>query len=248
LAIYRQIERQYLHTIDGFIFNSKTTRAATEKLSGACKPHIVAYPAGNRFLAAVGRSSILARARSAGPLRLLFVGNLIPRKGLHVLLTALTQLIPDSWHLAVVGEPTLNPSYTRRVKNQAVSSGFAAQIAWHGRLSDSELTNQMAESHLLVVPSDYEGFGIVYLEGMGWGLPAIATTSGAAQEVITDGENGFLIARGDAAMLARRIQTLQQDRSQLARMSLSAHECYKKYPGWEVSMASVRQFLMDISR
>lgn len=248
LAIYRQIEKQYLQTVDGFIFNSETTRVATEKLSGESKPYIVAYPAGNHFLAAVDRTTILARARSAGPLRLLFVGNLIPRKGLHVLLAAVAELIPDSWHLAVVGEPTVNSSYTCRIKNQAVSSVFAAQISWHGRLSDRELANQMANSHVLVVPSDYEGFGIVYLEGMGCGLPAIATTSGAAQEVINDGENGFLIAADDAATRARRIQTLQQDRSLLARMSLSAQERYQQHPGWEASMASVRQFLIEISR
>jgi regulator of sirC expression with transglutaminase-like and TPR domain len=52
----------------------------------------------------------------------------------------------------------------------------------------------------------------------------------------------------DVVTLARRIRTLQQDRSLLARMSLSAHERYRQHPGWEASIASVRQFLMDISQ
>ena len=44
----------------------------------------------------------------------------------------------------------------------------------------------------MVVPSSYEGYGIVYREGMAFGLPAIGTTSGGASEIITDGENGYL--------------------------------------------------------
>jgi glycosyltransferase involved in cell wall biosynthesis len=248
LIIFRWIERLYLQTIDGFIYNSMTTQVAAETMLGRSRPHIVAYPAGNPFLAAVDRSYILKRVYSAGPLRLLFVGNLIPRKGLHVLLTALVQLAPDSWQLTAVGDPTLDPTYSRRIKKQAIASGFESQIAREGQLSDAALTQKMADSHLLVVPSSYEGFGIVYLEGMGHGLPAIATTTGAAHEVIDDGETGFLIAADDAMTLAKRIQVLHEDRPKLARMSLSARERYKRHPSWEASMASVRHFLTGISR
>ncbi|GAH05123.1 unnamed protein product, partial [marine sediment metagenome] len=85
LNLYRWIERQYLRTIDGFIFNSETTRAAVEVVSGEQKPHVVAYPAADHGQVVVNRTSITSRAHEAGPLRLLFVGNVIPRKGCDVL-------------------------------------------------------------------------------------------------------------------------------------------------------------------
>ena len=63
----------------------------------------------------------------------------------------------------------------------------------------------LPQHHLLAVPSSYEGFGIVYLEGMHFGLPAIAGTDGAAKEIITHGQNGFLVRPGNPQALAHHI-------------------------------------------
>ena len=96
------------------------------------------------------------------------------------------------------------------------------------------------------MPSQYEGFGIVYLEGMAFGCPAIGTTAGAAHEIITHGETGFLIQVGDTAVLAHHLQTLLEDRSLLVKMALSAHERFLCYPTWADSMAKIEQFLLEI--
>jgi glycosyltransferase involved in cell wall biosynthesis len=101
---------------------------------------------------------------------------------------------------------------------------------------------------VLVVPSTYEGFGIVYLEGMSYGLPAIATTSGAAHEIITDGKDGFLVPPEDPISLAKRIQTLNEDRPLLALQGLAALDRMLAHPTWNVSMARVHQFLINIIR
>jgi glycosyltransferase involved in cell wall biosynthesis len=99
----------------------------------------------------------------------------------------------------------------------------------------------------LVVPSSYEGFGIVYLEGMGFGLPPIATTAGAAGEIITHGENGFLVPPGDAAALADCIRLLMQDRERLSAMSLAARQRYDRHPSWQASAAKIREFIEEAS-
>ncbi len=112
-----------------------------------------------------------------------------------------------------------------------------------GTLPDDDLAAILANSHILVVPSDYEGFGIVYLEGMSFGLPAIATTSGAACEVIADGVNGYLIAPNQAVALAAHLRELHTDRAALVRMSLAARERFLSHPTWDESMAKVRNFL-----
>jgi glycosyltransferase involved in cell wall biosynthesis len=248
-ALYRRIERRYLRSIDAFIYNSQTTRRAVEGLlgragNGPSRPHAVAYPGGER-LAHVDLTGLLRPVRS-GPLRLLFVGNLIPRKGLHVLLDALARLPDVAWRLTVVGSATSDPTYARRIGARLRRPALAGRVALRGGLPDAELAAEMAAADLLVVPSSYEGFGIVYLEGMGFGLPAVATTAGAAAEIIRDGENGFLVLPGDVAALAGRIGELADDRERLARMSAAALDRFARHPTWEQTTASIRAFLLAL--
>ena len=92
---------------------------------------------------------------------------------------------------------------SRTIRRQIEAAGLTARVSLLGTASDQDLAARCAASHVLAVPSSYEGFGIVYLEGMQFGLPAIAGTDGAAQEIITHGENGFLVPPGDPEALAR---------------------------------------------
>src|SRR5690606_8282686 len=101
---YWLIEQRYLASVDGFIFNSQTTRQVVQGLVGTSQPYVVALPAGDRFQPAITPQQIEARAHQPGPLRLLFVGNLIARKGLHFLLEAVAQLPKSDWQLDVVGD------------------------------------------------------------------------------------------------------------------------------------------------
>jgi glycosyltransferase involved in cell wall biosynthesis len=95
-----------------------------------------------------------------------------------------------------------------------------------------------------VVPSSYEGFGIVYLEGMAFGLPAIAGRGGAAHEIITDGVNGFLVE--DAAALRQHLHTLHHNREQLTQMSEAAQSRFAAHPTWTASMTQIRDFLRSV--
>ena len=243
---YRQIERAYLLSVDGFVFNSRTTRAAVEKLIRQERPFTIAAPAGNRFQTGLDEHSLIKRAQSRGPLRLLFVGNLIARKGLHVLLAALAQLPENSWELTIVGNTAVNPAYTSKIQQQSRLNGLDHRIRWRGKVTDTQLANELRRGQLLVAPSSYEGFGIVYLEGMAFGLPAVGTTAGAAFEIITNGDNGYLTAPDDANALAQAIGRLHQDRRLLAQMSLSAHRFFAAWPTWQMSMAQIRQFLITL--
>ncbi len=96
--LYRQIERSYLSSVNGFIFNSATTRRAVSQiLDRSTLPRsIVAHPAGDRFESTLTPDQIVTRSTQSGPLRVVFVGNLIPRKGLHVLIEALALLPPGT--------------------------------------------------------------------------------------------------------------------------------------------------------
>ena len=102
---------------------------------------------------------------------------------------------------------------------------------------------KLRQAHVLVVPSSYEGFGIVYLEGMCFGLPAIGTTAGAAAEVIDDGKTGYLIKPNDSASLSVRLRSLAEDRGLLTRLSINARQRYLRQSSWETTAESIRDFL-----
>ncbi|GAB4278906.1 MAG: hypothetical protein Kow0080_30860 [Candidatus Promineifilaceae bacterium] len=241
--LYRVVERAYLASVDGYIFNSHTTRqAAAAVLGQVARPYVVAPPAGDRFGLSVDEAEITRRAHADGPLRLLFVGNIMRRKGLHTLLAAVAQLPVGCVELAVVGETAVEPSYYRSLQLQLAALG--ERVTVYGRLPDTSLSSLMQKSHVLVVPSSYEGFGIVYLEGMGAGLPAVATTEGGVGEIVTNGVNGFLIPPEDEQMLAQKLFRLHQNRPQLAAMGRAALARWRQHPAWADSMARIRAFLL----
>lgn len=245
MPLYRVVERRYLRSVDAFIYNSHTTRREVETLLGHSRPHVVAYPAGDRLMMP-GLVSEPGRVTGNHPLRLIFTGNLIPRKGLHVLLAALAR-VRCEWRLDIIGDPAIASRYVHRVRRIAQRSNLDERIIWHGKVSDAQLATHLAAADVLAVPSQYEGFGIVYLEGMGYGLPVLATTAGAAPELIADGINGFLVAPGDTNALAERIALLAGDPTVLARMSQAALARYAVHPTWAETMAAAREFLVKIA-
>lgn len=246
-VFYRMVEARYLRSVDAFIFNSQTTRQVVHAVAGGGKPFLVAYPPTDRFGEGLPEAEIRARA-AAAPLRVLFLGNVIPRKGLHTLLDALARLPASlSVQLDVVGALGVDPAYARAMQQKAAALGQAAQVRFHGPLDNAPLVEVLTRAHVLAVPSSYEGFGIVYLEGMAFGLPAIGTTAGAAGEIITEGETGFLIAPNDARALAARLETLAADRALLVRLSLQARERYRLQPRWEQTAGAIRAFLLEQS-
>lgn len=244
LALYGRIEQAYLRSVDGFICNSHTTHQAITARTNRTRPTLIARPAGDRFTPTLTAAQITTRAHQPGPLRLLFVGNVTPRKGLHTLIQALCQLDASLWQLDVVGDTAVDPTYTHRLQRQIQQATLEQNIQWHGRLPDPALATQMTHSHLLALPSQYEGFGIVYLEGMAFGLPALGSLAGAAHEIITPGQTGYLVAPGDAATLAQHIHHLAHNRSALAQMALAAQQRYHAQPTWAQSMAQIRTFLL----
>jgi glycosyltransferase involved in cell wall biosynthesis len=245
--LYRRLEKLYLDSVDGFIFNSHTTRGEVEKLIGAGKPHIVAYPGRNHLGSSITREQVTKRADSPGPLRIIFLGNLIPRKGLHVLLEALCRLPKDQWLLEIVGSTDADQAYTRAIRRQIAGEDLGPRVRLSGLLTDHQLAGRLAQSQLLAVPSSYEGFGLAYLEAMGFGLPAIASAAGASPEIVSPQQNGFLIHFGDVRGLAQAINKLSCDRHLLLSMSLNALERYADFPTWEQTASQIRRFLHAFS-
>lgn len=241
---YRALERQYLASVDGFIFNSAATRTSVEALVGVNQPGVIASPAGDHLTIAIGDSAIRRRAGEGGPLKLLFLGNLIPRKGVHDLLTALARMPEVDWRLTIAGSLETDPAYAAALRRQIGQIAVPERITLAGRVSDTQAVALLRSHDVFAMPSYHEGFGIVYLEAMASGLPVIASADGGAGEVVQDGVNGFLIKPGDTVAIAGHIVRLAGDRELLVRMSLAARERYLAHPTWEESMSRVRTALV----
>ncbi len=242
---YRLVEKRYLDSVDGFIFNSETTQKVVSALLESSKPGIVAYPPTDRFGHPMPEAEVIARARQPGPLRILFLGNLIPRKGLHTLIEAVRHQTSDI-RLEIVGSVKADPQYAKNMQEKSEVSGLKSKVSFRGPLDNAALAESLRAAHVLAVPSSYEGFGIVYLEGMAFGLPAIGTTAGAASEIITDGETGYLVPPGNAAALSGCLSALANDRDLLARLSANALERFRRQPAWEETAAKIRGFLAQL--
>lgn len=243
---YRYVEIRFLQSVDGFIFNSKTTRKVVEDMIGCTQPSVVAFPAGDRLQSEISDEQIAERARRSGPFRMLFLGNVIPRKGLHILLEALNNIPQDSWRLSVVGSLEIDRLYVEGIKRSVKAYNIESVVNFSGPLVEEDLKNVMQNSHLMVIPSTYEGFGIAYLEGMGFGLPAIASTAGGAAEIITHGVDGYLIPPGNSEALTGYLSQLIVDRGLLILMGQAALKRNKYHPTWEDTGSQISGFLEDL--
>ncbi|MBX3035534.1 MAG: glycosyltransferase family 4 protein [Anaerolineales bacterium] len=241
---YRVVEKKYLQSVDGFVFNSQTTKGVVNSLIGNSKPDVIGYPPTDRFGEAISEVEIIERSKSK-ELRILFLGNVMERKGLHTLLKAVSSLKSQVF-LDIVGSLNVEPNYAKQIQAYITENNLSSFVFLHNSLNNEPLKEKLKNAHILILPSSYEGFGIVYLEGMCFGLPAIGTTAGAASEVIEHGKTGYLIEPNDAESLAKIISNLAEDRDLLIELSLSARERYIQQPKWEETASEIRKFLLQM--
>ena len=251
------VERAFLAAADAFVYNSEPTRRAVEQLcadpvespgdddgpaSVAASPAVVAPPAGDRLGSG---PAFTADAGRPDPFRVVAVGTVTPRKGIDTLVRGLSRLAGVDWRLRVVGETATDPEHVAALRALADRLGVASAVTFTGRVSDAALRAALRRAHVLAVPSRYEPFGIVYVEGMAFGLPAIASTNGGASDVV-DGENGALVPPADPDAVADAIEPLATDPARLARASRAARETAAAHPTWTATCDRIRRFLAAI--
>jgi len=128
-------------------------------------------------------------------LRVLFLGQVILRKGIQYLIEAAKLLSKENIHFDVVGP--------LGISREAVASA-PGNMTFHGRAGRDQAADWYRRSHLFVLPTLSDGFAITQLEAMAHGLPVIATP--CCGEVVSDGADGFIVPPRDAGALARTFQ------------------------------------------
>lgn len=240
---YRLVEQRYLRSVDGIIFNSHSTKKSVEKLIGKVPHSVTAFPGGDRLGSIDQKQAIVDRVFQKGPLQLIFVGNVIPRKGLDELISALAIIKDEPWELSVAGSLDFDRGYAETIKKRIEKLEIAHKIKLLGPLSDTALKDLLKQSHVMAMPFAFEGFGIIYLEAMACGIPAFAGSTGGAKEIVRHDETGYLFDPGDLESLCIRLQEMIHDRHKLLRLSLTARRHYDTFPTWKQSAAKIRNFL-----
>ena len=146
------------------------------------------------------------------PLRVLFAGTLSQRKGLADLFLAMKLLHSKSVELIVMGSLLRPLNWYRQ---------FAEFTYEHPR-PHTEVLELMQTCDLLVLPSIVEGRALVQQEAMACGLPVIATPNAGADDVIVDGENGFLVQIRSPEAIAEKISWFLSDREHIPGMGIAA--------------------------
>lgn len=165
---------------------------------------------------------------AGGPLRVIAVANLVPSKGVDLLIEALAQLAvegrPMEFHL--IGDGTER----RRLMALAADRGLA--MRWDPRLERGGLASALGAADCFALPAGDESFGIVYLEAMACGLPVIALADEGIADIVRQGREGLLLGDRSVASLKRALATLQDDPVLRRRMGKAAWERASGL-GWE---------------
>ncbi len=162
---------------------------------------------------------------AAKPIKLLFVGGLSQRKGIADLF-AVAQNLKNHVELTVVG---------KKVSDQPCPALDAAlaKHRWIPSLPHDEVLKLMHQHDVLVFPSLFEGFGLVITEAMSQGTPVITTDRTAGPDLITHGENGWLVEAGSTIALQNAIEELIANPQHIAEVGREAMRSAAKRP-WSV--------------
>ena len=156
----------------------------------------------------------------------LFAGQVSLRKGAPYLLQAFSKVRHPRKSLTVVGA-------VQDDMRELLGRLPTEQVVFTGTMAQAELATRMSRSHALALPSVEEGLALVQGQAMACGCPVIGTPSTGAEDLFTDGREGFIVPERDVAALAERLQQLADDPAVRARMSDAALQRVKSIGGWD---------------
>jgi glycosyltransferase involved in cell wall biosynthesis len=193
-------------------------------------------------------------ARSAGSggstLHLLAAGSIVPRKGYPVLMRALADLAAAGdgqprWRLTVAGA-LRDPAEARRVETAAAALGHA-RVTLAGAVTDQQLEQLYQTADVFVMPSLFEGYGMVLAEAMARGLPIVCTTGGAAADTVPDGA-GLKVAPGDAVALRQAVGRVLLDAPLRRRLADASWAAGTRLPRWPDTCRIIGRIIAQVSK
>jgi glycosyltransferase involved in cell wall biosynthesis len=119
---------------------------------------------------------------------------------------------------------------------------YEGRVRLTGRVDQAQIIREMQAAHVLVLPSVFDGFGLVIVEAMATGIPVIASTHSGGPDIIREGREGFLLEPDDVDGLADRLETLRADRIRAAAMGAAAAERAREF-SWDAHAQRLEHIL-----
>ncbi|MCR9200673.1 MAG: glycosyltransferase family 4 protein [Planctomycetaceae bacterium] len=158
--------------------------------------------------------------------RFLYCGQLIERKGVDLLCTAFERLIKEgtSAQLTFAGEGPLRQDLAERL-----SPEVARHVDFRGFVEVAQLPEVFKDHDVFILPSRHDGWGVVVNQAIGAGMPAIVTSAvGAGNDLVVDGENGFVIPTEDSHAIYESLRKLASDRALVRQFGTASAERAEK--------------------
>lgn len=149
------------------------------------------------------------RAKKKGRIEVLFVGQMVARKGVDLLLSAVEPLLAahENLFLQLVGSGELEEHYRGWVHERSL----AGRITFEGSIRPAKIISRIAQADLLVLPSRWDGWGIVVNEALMASVPVIVSNKCGAADVVRDGVNGFVFSSEDIRDLQTKLSRFLAD-------------------------------------
>jgi glycosyltransferase involved in cell wall biosynthesis len=226
-------------TATSHIITTDHSTAATLTADYAVAPEriSVALPGTRR----VSRSQM----RRDGPVRIIAVGAIVPRKGYDLLVRALAELRDLDWRLTIVGDRTRSPESAADLGRLIGELDLAPQITCTGAVTAEQLHILHDNADVFVQTSWFEGYGMALADAIAYGLPVIATRTGAAPRIVPL-EAGLLVPPGDQFALTRALRLLISDAPLRERYAAAARTAAQKLPTWDDTAQVFEQVLSSL--
>ncbi len=178
-----------------------------------------------------------------GRFDVLFVGAMSLRKGVQYLMQAYGKVVHPAKSLRLVGD--ISRELIELLKSRSQWNSDTNVV---GPLAQSALKHIMSKSHVLVLPSVEDGFGLVLAQAMACGCPVIGTNHTGAEDLLgTERRAGFVVPVRDVDALAKRLQQLADNAELRNEMSAAAIERVRQLGGWSVYGAEAVRIYQDLA-
>ncbi len=186
----------------------------------------------------IERPAVLPRPVSSdGPVKLLFLGLVIEKKGIFDLLKVMDSypdLFKDRLHLSIGGK-----GETDRLEEMLHSKNLSGNVNFEGWVVGEKKNELLRNCDIYILPSYIEGLPISILEAMAYGKPVISTNVGGIPEVVLPGKNGWLFNPGDLDALKKILEEVVNNRHLLKQYGDYSYELSAGYAPQAV-MSSLR--------
>lgn len=204
-------ESDYISVPSRFVYNSFIEK-------GINKDKLILVPYGvnlNSFKQAEKKDKIF---------RIIFVGNISLRKGVHYLLEAISELRLKDFEVAFIGSISDDA--------KTILKKYDGYYKYYCNVNHNELYKFYSNSSVFILPSIEEGLAMVIAEAMACGLPVIVTRNTGGEEIVRNGIDGFIIPVRDSEAIKEKILYFYENEDKRQEMGDSAREYIKKF-SWD---------------